>query len=106
MSRDRKNSLTWVLTCGTLTIALMACSGPVLLVRQGALPTFETEVPIWRGATLVLRSTSARSCQIASTCPRQINLQPALSVWLIWQVRQRGNIDVLGQRLLYLPVHD
>jgi len=106
MSRDRTNSQIWILTCCALTIALLAFGGPVLLVRNNALPTFEAEVPVWRGATLVLRSTSARACQSVSGCPRQINVQPALSVWLIWQVHQRGNMDVLGQRLLYLPAHD
>ena len=85
-----------------LATALLACCGPALLVRQGALPPFHADLQLWQGTTLTLHSTGADACKVAARCPHQIGIQPALSVWLIWQTHRRGNVEVFGRRLLYL----
>jgi hypothetical protein len=96
----------WVLACCMLTLALLACGGPALLARYGALPSFDADIQLWQGVTLSLHSTSARACSIAARCPHQIKIQSALSIWLIWQTRQRGNADTFGRRLLYIQAAD
>jgi hypothetical protein len=106
MPADRTNRSILVLTCCTLATALIVCAGPALLARRGGLPAFDAEIQLWQGATLTLHSTSANACGTASRCPHQIKIEPALSVWLIWQVRRRGNVDVFGRRLLFIPVQD
>jgi len=104
MPRTRTKSWVWVLACCALALVLLACGGPALLARNGALPPFDADIQIWPGTTLTLHSSSARSCSPASRCPHQIKIQSALSIWLIYQVRRRGNVDTFGRRLLYIPV--
>jgi hypothetical protein len=104
MPRTRTKSWVWVPACCALTLALLACGGPALLAHHGALPAFDADIPIWPGTTLAIHSTSARACAIAARCPYQIKIQSALSIWLICEVRQRGNVETMGRRLLYVPV--
>ena len=104
MSHTRTKSWVWVLSCCALALVLLACGGPALLARNGALPPFDADIQIWPGTTLTLRGSSARACGTASRCPHQIKIQSALSIWLIYQVRRRGNVDTFGKRLLYIPV--
>ena len=85
-------------------LALLACSGPALLVRNGALPSFNTNIEIWPGTALSIHSVSAPVCSTAAHCPYQIKIQPALSIWLIWQEHEHGNVDTLGRRLLYIAM--
>ena len=106
MPPERTKRWIWVLACGALALALLACGAPALLARTGALPPFDADIQIWQGTTLTLHSTSARACSIASRCPHQIKIQSALSIWLICEVRQRGNVDAFGRRLLYIPAAD
>ena len=103
MPRERTKRWAWVLVCCALGLALLACGWPVLLARNGTLPPFDTDIQLWQGATLTLHSTSARACGTAARCPHQIKIQSALSIWLIYQVRRRGNVDTFGRRLLYIP---
>jgi hypothetical protein len=100
----RTKSWVWVLACCALALVLLACGGPVLLARTGALPPFDADIQIWPGTTLTIHSTSARACGTASRCPYQVKIESALSIWLIYQVRRRGNVDTLGRRLLYIPL--
>ncbi len=102
MPQERTKRWVWVLACCALTLALLACGGPALLAHNGALPQFDADIPIWQGAMLTLHSSSARACNIAARCPHQIQIQSALSIWLIYEVRQRGNVDTFGRRLLYI----
>ena len=95
----------WIFAVCALALVLLVCGGPALLVRAGSLPAFGADIQIWPGATLVVNNTSASACQTASRCMRQIQAEPALSIWLIWQTRRRGNVDKVGRRLLYLPAH-
>jgi hypothetical protein len=106
MPHERTRRWVWVLACCALVLAPLACGGPALLVRNGALPPFDADIPLWQGTTLTLHSTSARACGTASRCPHQSKIQSALSIWLIFQVRRRGNVDTLGRRLLYIPAAD
>ena len=103
MPRERTKRWVWVLTCCALALVLLACGGPALLARNGTLPAFDADIQIWQGATLTLHSTSARTCGTASGCPYQIKIQSALSIWLISEVRRRGNVETFGRRLLYIP---
>ena len=103
MPHERARRWVWVLAGCALALALLACSGPALLARNGALPEFDADIQIWPGTMLTIHSTSARACAVAARCPHQIRIQSALSIWLIWQTRQRGNLDTFGRRLLYIP---
>ena len=104
MPRTSTKSWVWVPVCCALALVLLTCGGPVLLARNGALPAFDADIQIWPGTALVIHSTSARACAVAARCPYQIKIQSALSIWLIYQVRRRGNADTFGRRLLYIPV--
>jgi hypothetical protein len=106
MIHDRGKQFAWLVACCVLVLALLACGGPAVLARQGMLPSFRAEIPVWPGATLMLHSTYASACQIASQCLHQLKIQPALSVWLIWEARERGNIETFGRRILYLPARE
>ncbi len=103
MPRDRTKRWVWVLAGCTLALVLLACAGPALLARTGALPSFDADIQLWPGTTLTLRSTSARACGAAASCPYQIKIQSALSIWLISQGRRQGNMETFGRRLLYIP---
>ena len=103
MPHERTKRWVWVLACCVLALVLLACGGPALLARNGRLPSFDADIQLWQGTTLTLHSTAARACGTAARCPHQIQIQPALSIWLIWQERQRGNVDTFGRRLLYIP---
>ena len=104
MPPTRTKSWIWLPACCALALALLVCGGPALLARNGALPTFHTDIPIWPGTTLTVHSVSATPCSTAARCPYQIKIQSALSIWLIYQARRRGNVDTFGRRLLYIPV--
>lgn len=104
MPRTRTKSWVWVLAGCTLALVLLACGGPVLLARNGALPSFDADIQIWPGTSLAIHSTSARACAVAARCPYQIKIQSALSIWLLWQVHEHGSADTVGRRLLYIPV--
>ena len=106
MTYDRRKRATWMLACCVLMLALLACGGPLVLARQGALPSFEAELPIWPGVKLMLHSTYASACQVASQCIHQLKIQPALSVWLIWEASGRGDVETSGRRILYLPARE
>lgn len=106
MIDKRRKRLTWLVACCVLVLALLACGGPAVLARQGALPSFRAEIPIWPGATLMLHSTYASACQVASQCLHQLKIQPALSIWLIWKSREGGNLESSGRRILYLPARE
>jgi hypothetical protein len=102
MPRARANRWAWVVACGALALGLLACAGPALLARRSPLPSLAAEVPIWPGTSLALRHGTARNCLPQARCPRRIGRQPGLSIWLTWQVRRRGNTDVIGRRMLFL----
>jgi hypothetical protein len=104
MSQTRTKRWVWMPACCALALVSLACGGPALLAHNGALPAFDADISIWPGTTLTIHSTPARACGTAAHCPYQIKIQPALSIWLIYQVRRRGNVDTLGRRLLYIPV--
>ena len=104
MPPTRTKSWVWVLICWALALVLLACGGPALLARNGALPPFDADIQIWPGTTLTLHSSSARTCGTAARCPYQIKIESALSIWLIYQVQRRGNVDTFGRRLLYIPM--
>jgi hypothetical protein len=104
MPREQTKRWVWALAGCVLTLALLACGGPALLARNGTLPPFDADIQIWPGTMLTLHSTSARTCGTAARCRYQIKIQSALSIWLIWQEHQHGNIDTVGRRLLYIPV--
>ena len=106
MPHERAKSWVWVLACCALVLALLACGGPVLLARNGALPSFDADIPIWPGTTLTIHSTAARACAVAARCPYQLKIQSALSIWLLWQVHEHGSADTVGRRLLYIPVEE
>jgi hypothetical protein len=106
MPRTRTKSWVWLPVCCALALALLACGGPALLARNGALPTFDADLQIWPGTRLTIHSTSAGACGTAAHCPYQIKIQSALSIWLIYQVQRRGNVETFGRRLLYIPVAD
>jgi hypothetical protein len=106
MPRTRTKSWVWALACCALALAMLACGGPALLARNGALPTFDADVAIWPGTRLTIHSTSARACSTAAHCPYQIKIQSALSIWVIYQVHRRGNVDTFGRRLLYIPMKE
>ena len=106
MPRTRTKSWIWALACCALALALLACGGPVLLAHNGTLPPFNADIPIWPGTTLTIHSASARACGTAAHCPFQIKIQSALSIWLISEVRQRGNVETIGRRLLYVPMDE
>ncbi|HEU5103615.1 MAG TPA: hypothetical protein VFU22_31580 [Roseiflexaceae bacterium] len=106
MIHSRRKRAAWLLGCGMLVLALLACSMPAVLAHQGALPSFQAELPVWPGARLMLHSTYASACQTASLCLHQLKIQPALSVWLIWEARERGSVEVFGRRILYLPARE
>src|SRR3954453_6711883 len=102
MPRERTKRWVWVLACYALALVLLACGGPALLARNGGLPSFDADIQLWQGTTLTLHSTAAPACDTAASCPYQIKIQSALSIWLISEVRQRGNIETFGRRLLYI----
>ena len=106
MPPTRTKSWVWVLICCALALVLLACGGPALLARNGALPPFDADIQIWPDTTLTLHSSSARTCGTAARCPYQIKIESALSIWLIYQVQRRGNVDTFGRRLLYIPIAD
>jgi hypothetical protein len=103
MPRQGAKTWVWALVCCALVLALLACGGPALLARNGSLPSFDADIPLWRGTTLTLHSRSARACGTAAHCPYQIKIQSALSIWLISEERQRGKLETFGRRLLYIP---
>ena len=102
MRHERAKRWIWVLASSALMLALLACGGTALLARRGALPPFDADIQLWPGSTLTLHSTSTSACDTASRCPYQIKIQPALSIWLISEVRQRGNVETFGRRLIYI----
>ena len=104
MPPTRTKSWVWAPICCVLALVLLACGGPALLARNGALPPFNADIQIWPGTTLTLHSSSARTCGTAAHCPYQIKIESALSIWLIYQVQRRGNVDTFGRRLLYIPI--
>jgi hypothetical protein len=104
MPRTRTKSWVWVPACCALVLMLLACGGSVLLARNGRLPAFEADIQVWPGTTLSIHSTGSRACAMAARCPHQINIQSALSVWLIYPARQRGYLDTFGKRLVYIPI--
>jgi hypothetical protein len=103
MEPERTKRWIWVLVGCTLALALLACTGPALLARNGALPSFDATIQLWQGTTLTLHSTSAQACGTAASCPYQIRVQPALSIWLISEGRRHDGIETSGRRLLYIP---
>jgi hypothetical protein len=102
MPPERMKRWIWVLVECTLVLIVLACAGPVLLVRGGALPSFDTDIQLWQGTTLTLHSRSARACGTAASCPYQIKIQSALSIWLISERQQEGSMEKFGRRLLYI----
>ena len=104
MPRTRTKRWVWMPVCCALVLVLLACGGPALLARNSTLPSFDADIQILPGTTLTIHSASARACGTAARCPYQIKIESALSIWLIYQVRRRGNIDTFGRRLLYIPV--
>src|SRR3954471_23043392 len=106
MPYERTKRWVWVLACCAITLALLVCVGSALLARNGALPQFDADIQIWPGTTLTIHSTSARACAVAARCPYQIKIQSALSIWLISEVHQRGNVETNGRRLLYISLEE
>jgi hypothetical protein len=106
MPPERTKTWIWVPVCCALALALLACGGPALLARNGALPAFDADIQIWPDTTLTIHSTSARACSTAARCPYQIKIQSALSIWLIYQVHHRSNVDTFGKRLVYILAQD
>jgi len=106
MLHERTKKWIWALVGCTLVLVLLACAGPALLARNGALPSFNANIQLWQGTTLTLHNTSAQACGTAASCPYQLKIQPALSIWLISEGRRHDTIDTSGRRLLYIPAAD
>lgn len=88
---------------GALVLALLACAGPALLVDRGTLPPFVADIPLGGGRSLTLRNGPLGVCHPLAACPRQIGLQPGLSIWLTTRATGAGAPTVSARRLLYLP---
>ena len=92
-----------IVAAAVLAVALLGCLGSAQLVRRGRAPAFAADVAIWPGVALTVRNGPQGVCHPAARCPRQIGLQPGLSIWLTRRLGDSRADDVSTQRLLFLP---
>jgi hypothetical protein len=88
------------LIAGLLLIAtLLFCAGTTWMVRRGQVRPFVAELPVWPGVALTVRNGPLGVCHPGAACPRQIGLQPGLSIWLT----RRAGAGESGTRLVFVP---
>ena len=95
------------LSASTLLVAtLLACAGAAAMVRGGRVRPFAADVAIWPGVALTVRNGPQGLCHPASRCPRQIGLQPGLSIWLTRRSTGAPAGEAGARRLLFLPTDE
>lgn len=103
MTNARATRVAAIVAGVLLAAILLSCLGAALLARRGRAPAFVADVAIWPGLALTVRNGPQGVCHPAARCPRQIGLQPGLSIWLTRHAGGPRADDVSIQRLLFLP---
>lgn len=106
MFQTRARKVAVSIAGAALAALLLAGAGTVQMVRRGTLPPFVTDIPVWPGVSLTMRNGPEGVCHPRARCPRQIGLQPGLSIWLTSRARGQASRSATGRRLLFLPSNE